>query len=878
MKINKVIKLLIVVCLSFFNVIAVIEPIKAGDGQYVLCKITNPDVCLGVYTSLQAVINAAAGDYQIIELEAPMFVTDSIIISNKTLHFKRNGKFSAIYALRLDNSTVSFDGSLAVGDVGSSGLEIYNGSQLTIEGDLNMFAKIESDSFGVGQNIVDIAGNVVTNSMIIAKRNSFISIGGNVASTLPSGQSAIFADDSEVQIYGTLSSNQLGVFATNSHVTVCSTLTVGDRAVEAYAGSTVDFKGDLQSNAIAAPPVIARADNGSTVYFRGNINKAAYVMLIDGAFYSQDNTYGGSIDLTDYWEYYWYQNPGATNPASIWIAHEFKLRSPEITPASPNSFTCVKPTALPEYSSPIRATSLAPLSYSVSSSLPTGVILSPVLSPTFPYNQTGVRIRVDATAHPGIYNLNIVVSDNTGMTADTIYPFTLIITEAPTISSGNSFTAVAGKLSKFQLTSGSPVPVTWELLGAPAGVTVSPNPSSNTTMYIDATVPSGVYDFAIKATNGTLPDCYQSFTLTVFPVDKYTGLVINVDNVNPFAANESMQYFRSTKKTKGFKLVGTTAADCLIDPYLKPGTTYYYKQRIVKTVGTKKTYGKYTTVKSDATLKLPAVNDVTVTGVNKGIKIDWTNKNDMSAIQFYYTADKKITSKTKWKILSIFDNNYTFGNLKGDTDYQYKIRYIYNNGNVSYSAFTPVKTVHTTNSGTATFSSDSYATKNIPITPVIDAEFYEVYRSAKPTSGFTLIATVPTANCTDFNLTAGKTYYYRVRSGKLVGGKKQYSAYQPTVKVVVPNLPSVSGINATSGPGLLNISWDSGYTAVQIYYATTNTTKTKWNIITVDSKNGYFTLRKLAANKKYFYKIRYVYQFGTASYGPFSEVKSATTN
>lgn len=61
---------------------------------------------------------------------------------------------------------------------------------------------------------------------------------------------------------------------------------------------------------------------------------------------------------------------------------------------------------------------------------------------------------------------------------------------------------------------------------------------------------------------------------------------------------------------------------------------------------------------------------------------------------------------------------------------------------------------------------------------------YQISRSSKKTSGYTVIKTVKNADAKSITLEAkqNKVYYYRVRSYKTVDGKKVYGPWSEPVK------------------------------------------------------------------------------------------------
>ena len=61
--------------------------------------------------------------------------------------------------------------------------------------------------------------------------------------------------------------------------------------------------------------------------------------------------------------------------------------------------------------------------------------------------------------------------------------------------------------------------------------------------------------------------------------------------------------YRSTSKNGTYTKVGTVSTTSFKNTGLKKGTTYYYKVRAYKTVGSTKLYGAYSSVYTLATSK-----------------------------------------------------------------------------------------------------------------------------------------------------------------------------------------------------------------------------------------------------------------------------------
>ncbi|PJI08172.1 MULTISPECIES: leucine-rich repeat protein [Clostridium] len=83
---------------------------------------------------------------------------------------------------------------------------------------------------------------------------------------------------------------------------------------------------------------------------------------------------------------------------------------------------------------------------------------------------------------------------------------------------------------------------------------------------------------------------------------------------------------------------------------------------------------------------------------------------------------------------------------------------------------------------TITKSKPSATSAKINWNKVTGVSGYEVWRASSNASAYTYIATLTETSYTDTALTEGKTYYYRIRSYKIVDGIKVYSGY--TNKIV----------------------------------------------------------------------------------------------
>ncbi|MBN2387249.1 MAG: Ig-like domain repeat protein [Anaerolineales bacterium] len=112
----------------------------------------------------------------------------------------------------------------------------------------------------------------------------------------------------------------------------------------------------------------------------------------------------------------------------------------------------------------------------------------------------------------------ITLTSHNGVSPDYVQNFTLTVALAPTITSANSVTFTAGTAGSFTVTtSGFPIPAI-SRGGAvlPSGVNFGDNGDGTATLSGTPAAGTGnVYNLTFTASNGTLPDDTQNFTLTV---------------------------------------------------------------------------------------------------------------------------------------------------------------------------------------------------------------------------------------------------------------------------------------------------------------------------------------------------------------------------
>lgn len=155
---------------------------------------------------------------------------------------------------------------------------------------------------------------------------------------------------------------------------------------------------------------------------------------------------------------------------------------------------------------------------------------------------------------------------------------------------------------------------------------------------------------------------------------------------------------------------------------------------------------------------------------------------------------------------------------------------------------------------------------------------YEVYRSAKSTTGFVKIATKSSQYTwyTDKTVTCGRTYYYKIKAYGTVDGKKVSSVWS-NVKAKKANLltPEITGLsNYKSKTALIKWRKIAGASGYEIYMSSSkngNYTKVK----TVGSNITSADILNRTKGKTYYFKVRaYKMINGNKVKSELSQVKS----
>ncbi len=155
---------------------------------------------------------------------------------------------------------------------------------------------------------------------------------------------------------------------------------------------------------------------------------------------------------------------------------------------------------------------------------------------------------------------------------------------------------------------------------------------------------------------------------------------------------------------------------------------------------------------------------------------------------------------------------------------------------------------------------------------------YEIYRSTQKNGTYSNITTVNDPDRCEFiniKLTAGKTYYYRIRAFSVSGETTTYGTFSSAS--AAPRGMAVKSEAVSTGCRSIQITWSpiSGAGGYEIFRSTTKY-GTYLKIGTASSKALSYTNSGLITGKTYYYKVRSFCGSGdTAIYADFSAAVSA---
>lgn len=215
---------------------------------------------------------------------------------------------------------------------------------------------------------------------------------------------------------------------------------------------------------------------------------------------------------------------------------------------------------------------------------------------------------------------------------------------------------------------------------------------------------------------------------------------------------------------------------------------------------------------------------------------------------------------------------------KAGTQYHYKMKSsAIVNGTKMYSRYSPRRIITAKNTGTPVFTSVVANSGSVTLkwSALAGADYYQVYRSETENGTYSLLnkRNVTTNSVVDSTVSAGKTYYYKVRAYQ----NNEYGMFSEIVKGASKPV-KVSGLKAQSaGSTSVKLSWNKseGAKYYQVYRSTNANTGFK-KLGTYNESTLTAVSKSLATNQTYYYKVRsYAVVDGVAIYSDYSDVVKA---
>lgn len=315
---------------------------------------------------------------------------------------------------------------------------------------------------------------------------------------------------------------------------------------------------------------------------------------------------------------------------------------------------------------------------------------------------------------------------------------------------------------------------------------------------------------------------------------------------------------------------------------LEPGKTYYVKVAAYRKVdGFEIGSWESQLVTGKTVLAGVTSPKAAVAGYNK-VKLTWGKSSDATGYVIYQ-ADSATGTFSPVSTITYNDTlSYTDSGLTSNKTYYYKIRaYRTLNGTNYYSSYSSVISANPVLAGTtAKAATAGYDKVKVTWTKSSEATGYEIHRAASSSGSYSKVATITsnsTVSYTNSGLTTGRSYYYKIRAYKTVGGKNIYSSFSSETSAV-PSLSTITAKASTAGYNKIKVSWTkvSGAHGYYVYRATSKTgTYSYVGTINSGSILSYIN-SSLSTGKTYFYKVKaYRVVNSKKYYSPYSSMVSA---
>ena len=258
----------------------------------------------------------------------------------------------------------------------------------------------------------------------------------------------------------------------------------------------------------------------------------------------------------------------------------------------------------------------------------------------------------------------------------------------------------------------------------------------------------------------------------------------------------------------------------------------------------------------------PAAPTVTMTYSDSGKpKLTWNAVSGATSYRVFRSESRG----TGYSLLGTTTaTSYTNTGAAVGKTYYYRVKAVNSVGTSGYSNIVSGKAKTAAPAApSVTIGNSSTGKPQLTWNAVSGAVKYEVYRSTRQNSGYSLLGTTTSTSYVNTGASTGTTYYYRVKAVSRNGMASGYSnIVSGKAKAAAPAAPSVTAGNSSTGKPRLTWKAVSGAVSYRIYRSESR--GTGYSLLGTTSSTSYVNTGA-AVGKTYYYRVKAVNRDGMAS-------------
>ena len=326
------------------------------------------------------------------------------------------------------------------------------------------------------------------------------------------------------------------------------------------------------------------------------------------------------------------------------------------------------------------------------------------------------------------------------------------------------------------------------------------------------------------------------------------------------------QVYRSTSKNGTYKLLNTVTTTTYQNLSVSAGSKYYYKVKAVDAAGNSSEFSNIVSIVVD--LARPSVTASNIADSGK-VQLKWGAVDGATGYEIWRSTSK---NGSYTKLNTVTTTSYKNLSVSAGQSYYYKVRAICKNSDATSVCSVPVYiTVDLARpSVTASNIADSGKVQ-LKWNAVDGATGYEIWRSTSKNGSYTKLNTVTSTSYKNLSVSAGQSYYYKVRA--ICKNSAATSVCSVPVYITVDlERPNVTISLTSAGNPLL--SWDAvpGAAGYEIW----RSTKKDGSYTKLRAVSGTVCSDSTAtAGQVYYYRVRAIHK-NSSAHSALSTVDSIT--